>query len=113
MIDLPLIAVLGPTAVGKTAISLQLARQFDGEIISADSRQIYRGLDIGTDKIGAAERAQTPHHLIDVVAPDQILTLAEYQRLAFAAVDDIQRRGRWPRLRQSPRVGLQFALAAL
>ncbi len=96
MIDLPLIAVLGPTAVGKTAISLQLARQFDGEIISADSRQIYRGLDIGTDKIGAAERAQTPHHLIDVVAPDQILTLAEYQRLAFAAVDDIQRRGRLP-----------------
>ncbi|MCB9153505.1 MAG: tRNA (adenosine(37)-N6)-dimethylallyltransferase MiaA [Caldilineae bacterium] len=96
MTDPPLIAVLGPTAVGKTAISLQLARQFDGEIISADSRQIYRGLDIGTDKIGLAERSDVAHHLIDVVAPDQILTLAEYQRLAFAAVDDIHRRGRTP-----------------
>ncbi|MEZ4770885.1 MAG: tRNA (adenosine(37)-N6)-dimethylallyltransferase MiaA [Caldilineales bacterium] len=92
----PLIAVLGPTAVGKTAISFQLARQFDGEIISADSRQIYRGLDIGTDKIGQAERAQVAHHLIDVVAPDQILTLAEYQRRAFAAVNDIHRRDRLP-----------------
>ena len=96
MTDPPLIAVLGPTAVGKTAISLQLARQFDGEIISADSRQIYRGLDIGTDKIGLAERSDVAHQLIDVVAPDQILTLAEYQRLAFAAVDDIHRRGRTP-----------------
>ncbi len=91
-----LIAVLGPTAVGKTAISLHLAHQFDGEIISADSRQIYRGLDIGTDKIGPAERAQVPHHLIDVVAPDRVLTLAEYQRLAFAAVEDIHGRGRLP-----------------
>lgn len=91
-----LIAVLGPTAVGKTAISLQLARQFDGEIISADSRQIYRGLDIGTDKIGPAERGQIPHHLIDVVAPDEVLTLAEYQRLAFAAVDAIHGRGHLP-----------------
>ncbi|MCB0235580.1 MAG: tRNA (adenosine(37)-N6)-dimethylallyltransferase MiaA, partial [Anaerolineae bacterium] len=69
MSDPPLIAVLGPTAVGKTAISLQLARQFNGEIISADSRQIYRGLDIGTDKIGPVERGQIPHHLIDVVIP--------------------------------------------
>ena len=96
MSDPPLIAVLGPTAVGKTAISLQLARQFNGEIISADSRQIYRGLDIGTDKIGPVERGQIPHHLIDVVMPDQVLTLAEYQRLAVAAVDDIHSRGRMP-----------------
>jgi tRNA dimethylallyltransferase len=75
---------------------LRLAREFGGEIVSADSRQIYRGLDIGTDKVGAAERATVPHHLLDVVAPDEVLTLAEYQRLAYAAIDDIYCRGRLP-----------------
>lgn len=94
--DPPLVALLGPTAVGKTALSLDLARRFDGEIVSADSRQIYRGLDIGADKASAEARAQVPHHLLDIVAPDQILTLAEYQRLAVAATADIQRRGRLP-----------------
>ena len=98
MTQSPLIAVLGPTAVGKTAISLQLAQQFGGEIVSADSRQIYRGLDIGTDKADSATRAAIPHHLIDVVAPDEVLTLAEYQRLAYAAINDIHRRGRLPLL---------------
>lgn len=92
----PLIAIVGPTAVGKTSISLQLARDFDGEIVSADSRQIYRGLDIGTDKVDSAQRQAIPHHLIDVVDPDEVFTLAQYQRAAYAAIDDIHRRGRLP-----------------
>lgn len=94
----PLLALVGPTAVGKTAISLQLAQDFNGEIVSADSRQIYRGLDIGADKVGPAERAAVPHHLLDIVAPDEVLTLAEYQRDAYAAIDAIHRRGRLPML---------------
>ncbi len=93
-----LLAIVGPTAVGKTAISLQLAAALDGEIVSADSRQIYRGLDIGTDKASPAQQAQVPHHLLDVVEPDQVLTLAEYQRLAYAAIDAIHCRGRTPLL---------------
>jgi tRNA dimethylallyltransferase len=93
-----LLAIVGPTAVGKTAIALQLASELAGEIVSADSRQIYRGLDIGTDKASAAQQAQIPHHLLDVVAPNQVLTLAEYQRAAYAAVDAIHRRGRLPLL---------------
>ena len=94
----PLLAIVGPTAVGKTAISLQLAAALGGEIVSADSRQIYRGLDIGTDKVSPAQQAQIPHHLLDVVDPDQVLTLAQYQRAAYAAIDDIHRRGRLPLL---------------
>lgn len=94
----PLIAIVGPTAVGKTAISLRLARQFDGEIVSADSRQIYRGLDIGTDKASPAQRQTVPHHLLDVVDPDEVLTLAQYQQAAFATIDDIHSRGRLPLL---------------
>lgn len=94
----PLVAVVGPTAVGKTAISLQLGADLGGEIVSADSRQIYRGLDIGTDKASPAQQSQVPHHLLDVVAPDQVLTLAEYQRAAYRAIDGIHSRGRVPLL---------------
>lgn len=92
----PLITLLGPTAAGKTSLSLALAERFDGEIVSADSRLIYRGMDIGTAKPTAAEQARVPHHLLDVTTPDRPLTLAEYQRLAYAAIDDIHRRGRLP-----------------
>lgn len=91
-----LIVLVGPTAVGKTALSIRLARQFNGEIVSADSRLIYKGLDIGTAKPGPEERVQVPHHLIDVTTPDRPLTLAEYQHLAYAAIDDILARGRVP-----------------
>ncbi|MFZ1754098.1 MAG: isopentenyl transferase family protein, partial [Caldilineaceae bacterium] len=76
----PLITLLGPTAAGKTALSLALAERFDGEIVSADSRLIYRGMDIGTAKPTPAEQARVPHHLLDVTTPDRPLTLAEYQR---------------------------------
>ncbi len=91
-----LVIVVGPTAVGKTAVSIKLARAVDGEIISADSRQIYRYMDIGTAKPTPTERAAVPHHLLDVVSPDQALTLAEYQELAYEAVDGILNRGHVP-----------------
>ena len=81
-----LVAIVGPTAVGKTEFAIQLAEQFSGEIIGADSRQIYRLLDIGTAKPTAAERAHVPHHLIDFVQPDQTLTLGQYKALATAAM---------------------------
>jgi len=97
MDDTPrVVAIVGPTAVGKTALSLGLAQAFQGEIISADSRQIYRGMDIGTAKATLAERALVPHHLIDVVNPDESLTLAQYRALATTAIHDIVARGHLP-----------------
>ena len=92
----PLIALLGATAVGKTALSLRLAQRFDGEIVSADSRLIYRKMDIGTAKPTAEEQAMVPHHLVDLCMPDEVFTVAEYQQLAYATIDDIHRRGRVP-----------------
>lgn len=95
---IPLVVVLGPTAVGKTALALALGEALNGEIVSADSRQIYRLMDIGTAKPTPAERALVPHHLLDVVYPDQTLTMAEYQTLANAAMRDIHFRNRLPML---------------
>ena len=91
-----LVVLLGPTAVGKTELSLRLCEQFGGEVVSADSRQIYRGMDIGTAKATPAEQARVPHHLLDLRTPDQVLTVAEYQQLAYATIDDIHRRRRVP-----------------
>ena len=91
-----LLVILGPTAVGKTSLSLQIAEQFDGEIISADSRYFYRGMDIGTAKPSVAEQAQVPHHLIDICNPDETLTLGEYQRLAYRRIDAVLENGRLP-----------------
>lgn len=98
-----LFVLLGPTAVGKTEIALRLAEDLSRrgracEIVSADSRLIYRGMDIATAKPTRAEQARVPHHLIDVVAPDEELTLAEYQQRAYAAIDDIFARGNLPLL---------------
>lgn len=90
------LVIVGPTAVGKTALSIRLGQSFRGEVISADSRQIYRQMDIGTAKATAEEQAALPHHLLDVVDPDEELTLAHYQRLAYEAIDDIWARGRLP-----------------
>jgi len=92
----PLLVLVGPTAAGKTALSLALAQRFDGEIVSADSRLFYHGLDIGTAKPTPAERAIASHHLIDLCAPDETLSLGQYQRLAYATIDAIQQRGRLP-----------------
>ena len=91
-----LIVILGPTAVGKTSLSIDLAARFDGEIVGADSRQIYQGMDIGTAKPSAAEQARVPHHLVDIQPPDKQMALATYQQMAFSVIDDIHRRGRLP-----------------
>jgi tRNA dimethylallyltransferase len=95
---IPLIAVVGPTASGKTALGIALAEALGGEIVSADSRQIYREMEIGTAKPTPAERARVPHHLLDVVAPDEAFTLADYQRLATVAIAAIHARGKLPLL---------------
>lgn len=95
---LSLLVIVGPTAVGKTALSLQLAQKYPLEIISADSRQIYRGCNIGTAKATPAERAAVPHYLIDVADPDQILTLAEFQEWAYLLIGQIHARGGLPTL---------------
>ena len=92
----PLIAIVGPTAVGKTRSAIHLCRKFHGEIVSADSRQIYRQMDIGTAKPTPEELAAAVHHLIDIVEPDQTLTLAQYQSLAYQAIDDILSHHRLP-----------------
>lgn len=94
----PLLVIVGPTAAGKTSLAVHLAEALNGEIISADSRQVYRGMDIGTDKASPELRARVPHHLIDVVQPDEIFTLAQFQRLAYAAIDAILERASLPLL---------------
>lgn len=94
--NLPLLVMVGPTAVGKTALSLRLASAFKGEIVSADSRLLYRGMDVGTAKPTLAERAQIVHHLIDVCDPDETLTLAQYQRMAYEAIDAVHAKGHLP-----------------
>jgi tRNA dimethylallyltransferase len=86
----------GPTAAGKSAVGLLLAEKLKGEIISLDSMALYRGMDIGTAKPTAAERAATPHHLIDLIQPSRAFSLAEYVDAAAAAVGDILARGRRP-----------------
>ncbi|MGC9334495.1 MAG: tRNA (adenosine(37)-N6)-dimethylallyltransferase MiaA [Anaerolineae bacterium] len=94
----PLLVIVGPTAIGKTALSLHLAKALDGEIVSADSRSFYRGMDIGTAKPTLEERAQVPHHLIDIADPDETVGLAEYQDMAYAAINDIHARWKLPLL---------------
>jgi tRNA dimethylallyltransferase len=92
----PLIVIVGPTAVGKTHLAVQLAQDLAGEIVSADSRQIYRGMDIGTAKPSAQELARVPHHLIDLIDPDTDFHVAEFQTAAYAAIDAIHKRGNVP-----------------
>lgn len=94
--QIPLIVLVGPTGAGKTALAVRLCRALDGEIVSADSRQIYRCMDIGTAKPAPEELAAVPHHLVDIRDPDEDFSLAEYQALAYAAIDDVARRGRLP-----------------
>jgi tRNA dimethylallyltransferase len=88
----PLLAIVGPTATGKSSLALELCQTLNGEIISADSRQVYRYMDIGTAKPTKEEQAAVPHHLIDIVNPDEDFSLAMYQSRALEAVQDIQRR---------------------
>ena len=94
--EMPLIVILGPTAVGKTGLAIELADALNGEIIGADSRQIFRLMDIGTAKPTPQQRAQIPHHLIDLIDPDENLGLAQYQRLAYTTIDETVVRGHIP-----------------
>jgi tRNA dimethylallyltransferase len=93
-----IVVILGPTAVGKTEAAIQLAERLDGEIISADSRLFYRGMDIGTAKPSPAERRRVPHHLIDVAEPDETWSLAQFQSAARRAIEEIRSRQRLPLL---------------
>jgi tRNA dimethylallyltransferase len=93
-----LIAVIGPTAVGKTRLALRLAQHFSGEIVNADSRQVYRFMDIGTAKPTKAERILVPHHLIDIVNPDEPFSLALYKTLTNEVIDNIYQRHKLPLL---------------
>lgn len=102
----PLICIVGPTAVGKTEIAIQLAQHLDAEIVSLDSRQIYRGMDIGTAKPTPEQQRAVPHHLIDCVDVDQTFSVAEYQRLADTAIAEI--RGREKRAMAVGGAGLYF-----
>ena len=92
----PVLLLVGPTAVGKTEIAIQLAERLNGEIISADSRLFYRGMDIGTAKPTREEQARVPHHLIDVANPDETWSLAQFQQAARTAIADIHARGKLP-----------------
>jgi tRNA dimethylallyltransferase len=91
-----LLAILGPTATGKSTLAIRLARMFNGEVVSCDSTAVYRGFDIGTDKVPAADRQGIPHHMVDVAAPDEEYSAARYAREAAAAIRDITERGRLP-----------------
>jgi tRNA dimethylallyltransferase len=94
----PLIVLVGATAVGKTQLALEIAQAVDGEIIGADSRQVYQGMAIGTAQPTAEQRGLVPHHLVDFIAPDDNLSLARYQRLAYSAIETVQARGKVPLL---------------
>ncbi len=92
----PLIVVLGPTASSKTGLSLDIAEELNGEIISADSRQVYRGMEIAVDTIMPEERRGIPHHMIGIVEPDEEFTLANYKKLALQKIEEIHDRGKTP-----------------
>ncbi|MCL9972036.1 MAG: tRNA (adenosine(37)-N6)-dimethylallyltransferase MiaA [Candidatus Pacebacteria bacterium] len=93
---LRILAIVGPTAVGKTAYGIRAALEQNGEVISADSRQVYRGLDLGTGKVTYSEMQGVPHHLIDVCEPEVQFTVHDFVRLGRAAIDDIRARGKLP-----------------
>ena len=94
----PVIAVMGATATGKSALGVRLARAIGGEVVSMDSRQVYRGMDIGTGKITPEERGEVPHHLLDILSPDEAGSAGRHAEMALEAMRDIARRGRVPLL---------------
>lgn len=98
MDNAPLIVIVGPTGVGKTAVAVQLARLLGGEIVSADSRQVYRRMDIGTAKPTLEERRLAPHHLVDILDPDEELSVGDFQLRAFNAIECIKAKGKLPLL---------------
>lgn len=92
----PLVVIIGPTASGKTGISLKVAEAIDGEIISADSKQIYRGMEIATDVIMPEERKGIPHHMLGIADPDEVITLADYRKSVLQKIEEIQKRKKPP-----------------
>jgi len=94
--NLPLVAVIGPTASGKSALAVALAEQLDGEVVACDSTQLYRGFDIGTAKPAAAERRGIRHHLMDVLGPEETATAGGYRQMALAVLADLRARARLP-----------------
>lgn len=93
-----IIAIIGPTASGKSSLAVYLAKKMGGEIVSADSRQVYRGLNIGTEKITKLEMQGVPHHLLDIVSPRRAFSVAQYKKYAERVIDDILERGKVPLL---------------
>ncbi|RKQ63545.1 tRNA dimethylallyltransferase [Thermovibrio guaymasensis] len=96
MKEKPVIVITGPTATGKTDFSIKLAREIGGEVISADSMQVYKGLDVGTDKVSKEIRKEIPHYLIDVVEPTEKFSVADFVREADRAIEKIRRKGKYP-----------------
>ena len=96
MHESPLVVIVGPTASGKTALAIHLAEKYNGEIVCADSRTVYKGLDIGTAKPSVSEQQRVRHHLIDVVEPDGTFSVADFKMLAVEAINDIESRGKLP-----------------
>lgn len=94
--QIPLVVVVGPTGSGKSKLAVEIAKRFNGEVVSADSRQVYRGLDIGTDKITKQEMQGIPHYLLDVASPKRKFTVAQYQKKAHQAIESILKRGKLP-----------------
>jgi tRNA dimethylallyltransferase len=92
----PVLAILGPTATGKSALAMAVAEELGGEIVNADALQVYRGFDIGTAKPGKADQERVPHHLIDILEPAEVYSAGEFARRAREAIDEIQARGRMP-----------------
>jgi tRNA dimethylallyltransferase len=109
----PLVLLMGPTAVGKTALSLPLAQALQAEILNVDSRQLYRGMDIGTAKPTPAQQAQVPHHLLDLLAPDQPSNAAQFLDAARRALTDVQQRGKRALIVASGGLYLQAVLYGL
>lgn len=109
----PLVVVLGPTASGKSALGIELARRFNGEVIVCDSTQVYRYFDIGTAKVPAAEQHGIPHHLTDLVEPNEVFTAGEYRRRAIAVLDDLKSRAKLPLLTAGTGLYLRALLEGL
>ncbi len=96
MTEPKIIVIVGPTASGKTGLAIELAKKFDGEVVSADSRQVYKGLDIGSAKVTPEEMDGVPHHLLDVANPKEVYTAADYKRDTTKAIGEILARGKLP-----------------
>lgn len=108
-----LVVILGPTASGKSALGMDLAERLGGEILVCDSTQVYRHFDIGTGKVPAAEQRGIPHHLVDLVEPDEVFTAGEYRRRAIDVLDDLRRRGKLPILTAGTGLYLRALLEGL